>query len=259
VFSALADLATGATDIIFPRLCAACGKKLLGESESKICVSCWSEIVFLRYPLCRICGRELAGDKERNHLCGACLRDPPPYLLARSVLRYTAPVQMLLYGLKYGSDTSVLPGVAELVSQFDMTPFDECDYVIPVPLHIKKLRRRGMNQSILLAKCIFSKKTQTRLRTDLLVRGRNTVSQTSLDGVQRRKNLAGAFVVVKKAALEKKVICLVDDVFTTGTTVCECSRILYKQGAKEVKVITLTRAELAINSFQLTPVNGKKE
>ncbi len=237
------DLIEGGTDILFPRRCAACGKKLFGKSERKMCSECRSDISFLHQPLCRICGTEFVGDREWDHICGRCLRIPPPYLLARSVVRYSAVVQKLLYGLKYGADTSVLPGIAEILSQFDMTFLNHCDYVIPVPLHLKRLRRRGLNQSVLLAKLIFSKKDGSMLKTDFLIRTRNTIPQTKLDGVKRRKNLKSAFGLARKAEINQKTICLVDDVYTTGTTVSECSRVLCSHGAKEVRVITLTRVD----------------
>jgi ComF family protein len=244
-FKAMNALIAGGGDLLFPRRCAACGDKIFRKYERKMCADCWSDILFLHQPLCRICGMELAGESKRNHVCGSCLGKPPPYLLARSVVRYSTVVQKLLYGLKYGADTSVLPGIAEILAQFDMTPFDQCDYVVPVPLHFKRLRRRGFNQSVLLAKLIFRKNTQSILRTNILVRTRNTVPQTTLNGVKRRKNLKGAFDLVKKAEIDQKIICLVDDVYTTGTTVSECSRIFYSYGAKEVKIITLTRVEMS--------------
>lgn len=240
----MTDLIVGGMDILFPRRCAACGKKLFEKSGRKMCGDCRSDITFLHQPLCRICGMEFVGDREWNHICGACLREPPPFLLARSVVRYSAVVQRLLYGLKYGADTSVLPGIVEIIAQFDITPFDHCDYVIPVPLYLKRLRRRGLNQSVLLAKLIFPEKNQSKLKTGVLIRTRNTAPQTTLDGVKRRKNLKGAFVMAKNAELNQKAICLVDDVFTTGTTVSECSRVLCSHGAREVKIITLTRAEM---------------
>ena len=244
-FLSLTDLAVGAMDILFPHRCAACGKKLLGEHKRKMCSDCRSDISFLQPPVCKICGMELKGDKERSHICGRCLSNPPPYLLARSVVQYSSVVQKLLHGLKYGADTSVLPGIAEILSQFDLAPFDHCDHIIPVPLHVKRLRQRGLNQSVLLAKIIFSNKTQSTLKTDFLIRARNTVPQTTLNGVERRKNLKDAFIVAQKAEIGQSSICLVDDVFTTGTTVSECSRVLCRHGAKEVKVITFTRVESA--------------
>ena len=245
VFLRLADLTRHGTDILFPHRCAACGKKLFGISERKICENCSGDITFLQHPVCRICGMELVGDKVRENLCGECLGNSPPFLLARSVVRYSTPVQKLLYGLKYGKDTSVLPGIAEIISHFDMALFDQCDYVLPVPLHPRRLRQRGLNQSVLLAKIFFQKRAQTILNANSLLRTRNTVPQTTLDGGMRRKNLKGVFAMVNKAGIGGKIVCLVDDVFTTGTTVTECSRVLLYHGAREVRVLTLTRVKMA--------------
>lgn len=243
IFQRFADLTNPGTEILFPRRCAACGKKLFGIAEKKICGDCRADILFLQHPLCRICGMELAGDRDREHLCGECLGYSPPFLLARSIVRYSAPVRKLLHGLKYANDTSVLPGIVEIVSHFDMTLFGQCDFIIPVPLHPRRLRLRGMNQSLLLARIIFSKMAQITLYTNCLLRIRNTVPQTTLDGAMRRKNLKGAFGMMNKADIGGKTACLVDDVFTTGTTVSECSRVLLNHGVREVRVITLTRVE----------------
>jgi len=236
-----ADLVHHGIDILFPPRCTVCSKKIFAGDEKKICRDCLADIVYLRQPICRACGMELAGDGDRNYLCGSCLGNPPPYLLARSVVRYTQSVQKLLYRLKYGEDTSVLSGIAEILLPFDLVDFVQCDYVVPVPLHYKKLRQRGLNQSILLAKIIFGKEIPPILRTNLLRRIRNTVPQTKLGGAMRRKNLKDAFAMADRADITGRAICLVDDVFTTGTTVSECSTVLLENGAKEVRVITMTR------------------
>jgi len=244
VFSRLQGFAGQATDILFPRRCAVCGEKLFGPSKRIICSDCRADIRFLHHPLCRSCGKELGGDESRVYLCGDCLVNIPPYKLARSVVRYSVPVQKLLYGLKYGNDTTVMPGIGEIVSHFDMSPFVYCDYVMPVPLHPRRLRQRGLNQSVLLAETFFRKQAETVLKSHSLLRIRNTIPQTTLDGRLRRKNLRGAFALMDKINIAGSTVCLVDDVFTTGTTVSECSRVLLDHGVKEVRVITLARVML---------------
>lgn len=236
-----ADLISSGADILFPPRCSVCCRKILGTREKKICGDCLSDIVYLRQPVCRVCGMELPGSVDCNHLCGSCLSNPPPYILARSVVRYSESVQKLIYGLKYVGDTSVLPGIAEILSNFDMVDFTRCNYVIPVPLHRKKLCQRGLNQSILLAKLIFCQDNSPILKTNLLRRIRNTIPQTNLGGKERRKNLKDAFAIRGETDIRGRVVCLVDDVYTTGTTVSECSAVLQKKGAKEVRVLTLTR------------------
>jgi len=245
VLSGLSDLAGYGADILFPRRCAACGEKLFGLPKRKICSDCRADIFFLRHPVCRICGKELGGDKGREYLCGDCLRGVPPYTLARSVVRYSAPIQKLLHGLKYGKDTSVMPGIGEIVSCFDISPFYHCDYVMPVPLHPRRLRQRGLNQSVLLAKIFFRKQAETVLNSDSLLRIKNTAPQTTLGGRLRRKNLRGAFMLVDRVNIAGSTVCLVDDVFTTGTTASECSRVLLRHGVREVRVMTLARVILS--------------
>ncbi len=240
-FLPCADLIRHGMDVLFPPRCTVCGGKLFEAEEKKICCDCISDIIYLRQPVCRVCGMELSGDRDRNYLCGDCLGKPPPYLLARSVIRYSESVQKLLFGLKYGGDTCVLPGITQILSLFDLADFAQCDYVIPVPLHYKKLRQRGLNQSILLAKIMFGKEVGPALKTNLLIRIKDTVSQTKLDGIERRKNLRNAFSMAERVDIKGRAICLVDDVFTTGTTVSECSAVLCDNGAREVRVFTLAR------------------
>jgi ComF family protein len=151
-------------------------------------------------------------------------------------------VKTLLYKLKYREDPSVLPGIADILSVYNMKEFDSCEYAVPVPLHVKRLRERGINQSLLLAKLISKGDLGIPVRTDIIVRAKHTVPQTSLDGSSRRKNLINAFYCNKINEVYGKVICLVDDVITTGTTVRECSKILRNSGAKEVRVISFARA-----------------
>ncbi len=238
VFTRMQD----AADLFFPHCCIACGEKLFDRSLCFFCRECRAAIQYIESPVCRRCGVEFAAYHHREYFCGDCLQNLPPYTLARSVVRYSEPVKKLLYRLKYREDPSVLPGIADIVSCYDMSEFEQCDYAIPVPLHIKRLRRRGLNQSMLLADLFFKETADCTVRSDILVRKFHTVPQTSLGGAARRKNLVNAFVCRNGEDVSGKRICLVDDVFTTGTTVAECSKTLLKYGAKEVRILTFARA-----------------
>jgi len=121
---------------------------------------------------------------------------------------------------------------------FSFRPYDR---VIPVPLHPSRLRQRGYNQSLLLAREV-SQKYLIPLDFTSLRRVRPTPPQTQLSGAERRKNIRGAFAVQNPEPLAKASILLIDDVFTTGATVEECSKILLRAGAKRVDVLTLARA-----------------
>lgn len=119
------------------------------------------------------------------------------------------------------------------------------DLIVPVPLHPQRLKERGLNQSVALARLFFPGSLR-HLHPDVLVRKRNTPAQTSLNGLARRKNLRGAFAVAENALVQGRTVCLVDDVYTTGTTVSECSRTLLQAGAREVVVLTLARVTPAL-------------
>jgi ComF family protein len=226
-------------ELIFPRRCYFCRTGLAGEGQV-ICSDCLSEIHYLQSPLCSCCGRELPGSSGGDHLCGHCLRLPPVYARARAVVRYEAPVSHLLHRLKYAADTSTLPALAQVIEPFVHDFHSGTDRIVPVPLFSARLKKRGLNQSMLLAR-IFFPEAGDALLVDSLIRTRNTVPQTTLDGAARRKNLRGAFAVRSATAIQGHRIFLVDDVFTTGTTVIECGKALLAAGAIEICVVTVAR------------------
>lgn len=234
---------TGFTELIFPRRCTFCRRSFADAGEA-ICPDCLLLIPYLHSPLCSLCGRELPDSSGGDHLCGSCLRRPPVYAMARAVVRYQEPVSHLLHRLKYTTDTQVLPALSQIIAPFaDALQIDfhpASDRVIPVPLFSARLRKRGINQSLLLARLLFPT-ARDAILVDTLLRTRNTPPQTTLDGVARRKNLRAAFAVNSPETIMKRRIFLVDDVFTTGTTASECARALLAAGAREVCVITVAR------------------
>ncbi|MDH3443182.1 MAG: ComF family protein [Deltaproteobacteria bacterium] len=115
------------------------------------------------------------------------------------------------------------------------------EIIVPVPLHPKRLRWRGFNQSVLLAREV-SRAYQVPMDPFLLQRRRETSPQTQLTEDERRKNMRGAFALGAGKSVRGKIVLLLDDVYTSGATVDECSRVLRKAGAKAVYVLTLARA-----------------
>jgi len=233
----------GCVELIFPRRCYFCGITLPHPGQV-ICADCLAGIHYLQSPLCSCCGRELPDSSGGDHLCGVCLRRPPVYTWARAVVCYEAPVSQLLHRLKYAADTRTLPVLAQVVTPLTETlrgHFQgESDRVIPVPLFSARLKNRGLNQSLLLARLFFPQAGNA-LLVDALIRTRNTPPQTTLDGLARRRNLRAAFAVRDPAAIQGRRIFLVDDVLTTGTTVIECGKALKAAGAAEIRVVTVAR------------------
>ena len=157
------------------------------------------------------------------------------------MVMYEAGIRHLVHELKYGGGTFVAGALKDLIGGFDLSLFVDCDWIVPVPLHLTRLRQRGVNQAAVLARLFFAESGH-RICPDGLIRLRNTVAQTDLRGSERRKNLKRAFQVRSGYNFLNSNVCLVDDVFTTGTTVSECSKILKQHGANQVKVLTLARA-----------------
>lgn len=226
-------------DIFFPPRCPVCNAYHGTSTGQSICLACRSLIQFVEEPVCARCGMEVyaAGSFV---ICGDCLKKPPPFELARSLFRYGDQMRALISSLKYKKDISVTIALGELAEECDLSPFQACDYIIPVPLHKKRIQQRGFNQALLLAKICFGK-NNSQIKTDVLWRTRNTVPQVSLGGRQRRRSLKNVFKVNPHLDISERTICLIDDVYTTGTTVSECARELLAGGAKKVVVLTFAR------------------
>lgn len=226
-------------DLFFPPCCPICNVYHATPVVQSICLDCRQLIYSVNEPVCTKCGMELYAVGSSS-VCGDCLKNPPPFDLARSLFHYGEGVRSLISCLKYKKDTSVTAALMELAQECDLRLFQTCDYIVPVPLHKKRIQQRGYNQALLLAKICFGRGSK-RIKTDILSRTRNTVPQVSLGGRQRRRSLKNVFRVNPHVDISESSICLIDDVYTTGTTVSECARELVAGGAKTVLVLTFSR------------------
>ena len=225
-------------ELILPPRCRVCGR---GDTLVEgMCANCLADVSYVVSPICTICGRDFPVTEGGDHICGKCLRQPPPFFRARAITYYEEPVRSLLHHLKYNFDTTVIQPLAKIAQNGDISVFDSCDCVVPVPLHSKRLQSRGSNQALALARLLFAHRHGI-IVPDSLIKTRNTVSQTELDGDGRRRALRGAFAVKNPENIENMTVCLVDDIYTTGTTVSECAKVLYKGGASSVVVLTFAR------------------
>lgn len=234
----------GLLDLLYPLTCKCCGKELCTSKSGKkfICDDCLDQVEYIRSPICLRCGRPLepaAGIEDRY--CGWCLEQPPHFHSARSAAVYRPPLSTLLHRLKYQADTTVRKALAELLEAgADNRATTDADVLVPVPLHRKRLTRRGLNQSLEIARIAFPH-LRKKIVPNLLIRSKNTKPQTELNGIARRRNLRGAFRVSDEKMVKDKKIILIDDVFTTGTTIAECSKTLKKAGASEIYAWTVAR------------------
>jgi ComF family protein len=234
-------LRTAFTELLFPSTCLNCRLALPPGTLPMFCPECLGQIELVNGPLCPGCGRQFPKAAGGVHFCGLCLSGHYHFDQARAVAIYSEPFAQVIHRFKYQGKTHALASFRALL---EMLPpesvIEPPELILPVPLHDRKLRQRGFNQAVLLASAFFPQARRL-IRTDLLRRAINTEPQTSLSGKARRLNLKNAFTLRDPELVRGKRIVLVDDVFTTGTTVNECARILKKAGALRVEVLTLAR------------------
>jgi len=238
----LHKLGLGLLDLLLPPRCHICRKAVTSEDPLHICSDCHAALPFICQPACTVCGIPMAGAGE-YHPCGRCIATPPPYRAARAALRYEGACRDLIHAFKY-QYKSHLRRPLGLLMAYNLKPFVESqrpDLLVPVPLHVSRLRQRGFNQSILLGE-ILSRQCQIPLLRQGLQRVRPTVPQVELNRDQRMSNLRDAFTVKDAGAIANLRIMLVDDVFTTGSTLRECARVLLLGGCSEVSAVTLAHA-----------------
>lgn len=219
--------------LIYPPRCLLCDAE--GSAGRDVCAACLAELPY-NPVACRLCALPLSAHDEG--LCGECLKRPPPLDGAIIPFRYAPPLDHLLLGLKFSqqlTNARLLGGLMAdtIVASGDRLP----DCILPIPLHHSRLRERGYNQALELARPI-AKRLGVPLDQGLAVREKETAAQSKLDKKERNRNIKGAFTVTGKLP---EHIAIVDDVVTTGSTVYEFARVLRKAGVKTVVVWACAR------------------
>lgn len=227
-------LISGLINSIYPSACPICENPPDDLSHAPICSSCWSQIKRYDGPSCSICALPFASEYSR--ICGSCLKKSPPFSLTIHYGLYEGVLAEAISIFKFQGIRRLAQPLGRLLLSLDIPLTDA---IVPVPLTIKGLRRRGFNQSLLIARLI-AQKMRVPLFMNTLFKIRETPPQIGLSARERKSNLKNAFTVA--GDIKDKRILLIDDVMTTGATITECSRVLLKAGAKEILVITLARA-----------------
>lgn len=231
-----------ALEWIYPPKCVLCGGLLPLEKQSReVCLDCRGEMPWLRGKVCQKCGTPLEGNET---VCTRCKEHL--FVFQRAICVF--PYGELRKGIKHFKFQEFRhDGVAfgKLMSEYLLLFYphivEQVDFMVPVPMYEKKKRRRGFNQSELLAEEI-SKHTEIPCKNHFLVRTRETTPQSELNPQERWANLQGAFGFTEPEQLLGKTVLLIDDIFTTGATANECAKMLYQGGAKVVIIFCLTIA-----------------
>ena len=227
------------SNLIFPPRCYICGKVATGESG--LCPDCFKQIIFLTDQCCPVCGRPYTFPKEDGEslVCLKCIQNPPKLKALRAAFAYTKFSRKLILPFKHGDRLDLIPFLVKLLYAKSEI-FKDVDVLIPVPIHRLRMMKRKYNQSAMLARPLAKKMGKPCLLS-VLIRQKNTASLGHSGKEARKKQLKGAFKVTQKEMIKGKKILLIDDVYTSGSTLNECADTLLKSGAKEVYGLVLAR------------------
>lgn len=226
-------------DLLLPPACHFCGEQLATPRASdNLCPDCRASIPILE-ACCRCCARPFSSFTPTRHLCEPCLRTPPAFTRVYTIGRHSGVLQENIHRLKYHSQLILAGTFARLLCNRLNDDAYRPDLVIPVPLHPKRLRQRGYNQALELARPL-ARQLDATLEKGALIRQQQTPPQQGLSLTERTANLKNAFACT--APLSAQRILLVDDVMTSGTTVKECARVLAESGVCELRVAVIGRA-----------------
>jgi len=249
--SAFSSAFASVFNVIFPSDCRICGVALTNVARLPVCSDCISGIKGIEGSVCEVCGERVpdAAHAISETKCMLCRRARLPFAKATAYGSYDGALRGMIHLLKYEAMLPAADSLSALLAPTVEALVAKCEspvLLVPVPLYKSKQRQREFNQSELIARAALKRlpkeiSAKLELADSVLLRQRNTRSQTGLTRHQRRENMRGAFVVSDAAKVTGRDIILVDDVLTTGTTAAECARVLRRAGAKKVYVATVAR------------------
>ena len=219
-----------ALDLLFPPECGGCGK--IG---SRWCMECQKRVQILRGTLCDVCGLPF----DQDVICTTCRADRPHFRALRAWAVFGDPLQTALHKLKYRRDISLGDALASQMVTFVRELNWPIDIIAPIPLGKRRLKERGYNQVGMIAKPL-AMALNMKYTPGELMRNKETRSQVGLTKVERRENVRNAFRA--GPGVRGKVVLVMDDVSTTGSTLSSCAEALYMSGAKDVFALTVARA-----------------
>lgn len=224
--------------LFYPAHCLLCDAP--GARGLDICAACFEDLPWNRHP-CPRCAAPLPPDADVC-LCGNCLKSLPAWDEAKSPLTYAYPLDKLVQRFKFDGDLATGRLLGELLAEYlEAGDGEKPDFIVPVPLHATRLKERGFNQAVELARPV-SKRLKVPVRLDICERVRATEIQSKLDAMERKKNLKDAFAV--KQSVDGRHVAILDDVVTTGTTAEILAKTLKESGAVRISVWSVMHASL---------------
>lgn len=231
--------------LIYPTECPVCREKVpyrlscgpLDDSD-KIHAVCREKLPYINGPRCRKCSKEVYD--ETQEYCGDCMKKKHFYSQGVALFNHKSCVRDALYAVKYNNKREYLDFFAEEMVKENSAAIKSwnADMIVPVPLYRKKLISRGFNQAEEFAQRV-GKHMNIPVRTDAVFRIKDTIPQKELTDIERKKNLENAFAAKADIVKSKKII-ISDDIYTTGSTIDACAKVLTDAGAGEIYFITVT-------------------
>ena len=236
----LEPLRNWALDALFPPRCTSCR----AFCSNRFCLKCAPTAMRLKPPFCRVCAEPFDPLARHDALCQMCRDTPVGFDCARAAYLYSGAPRDAVHRLKYNGKSALAerlaPALGEAVCRDANLSAVHFHWIVPVPLHARRERKRGFNQSELLARAL-ARELDVPFQ-HALNRTRATPPQVGLKADERQKNVRGAFALSPRIQLPRGAqILLVDDVFTTGATLRECAAVLKRAGAQNVCAVTLAR------------------
>lgn len=223
-------------DLLFPRRCPVCDDIVIPKGR-KICPECLKKLSFVTNPVCKKCGKKvISNDVE---YCFDCVRHKRSFESGRALIHYDETAKASMVNIKYKNKREYLDFYGEAMAVryekwiLSMKP----DVLVPVPVHPTRQRERGFNQAHILA-CRIGERAAIPVETGMLLRNKKTIPQKGLNPSQRLKNLEEAFVPGNVTSGVETVL-LIDDIYTTGSTIEACTRALKRAGIKKIYFLTI--------------------
>lgn len=218
--------------LIYPPRCTLCEAILPLTVDKLMCYDCQKDYPFIQEPLCPKCGKQVITE---DTLCDDCKITTHFYEKGIALYPYEGTIKETMYRFKYGGRKKYAQLFGQMLAkQLQNTNFpSKIDLIVPVPISKERIRQRGYNQAEEIAKYV-SKYIGIPYNKDILIRTTHTKPQSSFSPMQRRKNIKSAFKCTGTLPLETKVILIIDDIYTTGSTIDECAKTLKKSGAQVI-------------------------
>jgi ComF family protein len=226
--------------LFYPAHCVECGNSV--KSDAYLCADCAKTAAQIKAPYCEKCSMPFHGAISGPFTCANCEGLHHHFAFAVSCFRFRGVVRRMIHRFKYNEALYLRHPLGDWLAgglRDERIAGETFDCLVPVPLHPARKREREFNQAEVLADLLAGHACKPVL--NCLQRVRYTAAQTRLDRLERMENLRNAFRLRHNFSVQNQRILLVDDVFTTGSTLNECARVLRRAGAASVRAITVAR------------------